>query len=215
MLLCIKIGLDYFILLIEFCGGHKLFWIKEKKMLNHVGSERIETERLILRRFEYGDNESMRRNWVSDPVSQGLYLEPAYCTQVEVKELLDKYINSYEQKDYYRWAVISKENLECIGQIAIFLVDSKNHFCEVEYCIGEDYRNKGFATEVTREVIKFGFEKVNFHKVQISHKSNNNASKKVIEKCGFVFEGSLRDYFYEDGKYVDRVFYSIIKDEWK
>ena len=183
-------------------------------MLTHIGTRMIETERLILRRFEYTDDESMLKYWVADPAIQSMYSEPIYSTKQEVKELLDKYIGGYAKDDYYRWAVILKTTNECIGQIAYFLVDSKNHFAEIEYCVGSSFQRKGLATEATKSVIQYGFENMNLHKVQICHKSINLPSRKVIEKCGFVYEGTLRDFFYLDGKYVDRLYYSILKEEF-
>lgn len=184
-------------------------------MLTNIGTQRIETERLILRRFEYIDSANMLKYWISDPVVQSMYSEPVYSNEQEVKELLDKYISSYKKDDYYRWAILFKETNECIGQIAYFLVDSKNHFAEIEYCIGSLFQGRGLATEATKAIIQFGFEKMNLHKVQVCHKSINIPSKKVIEKCGFVYEGTLRDFFYMDGRYVDRLYYSILKDEFE
>ena len=75
-------------------------------MLNHLGTVTIETERLILRRFEYSDSSDMLEYWISDPAIQSMYSEPVYTTEEEVKALLDKYISGYERDDYYRWAVI-------------------------------------------------------------------------------------------------------------
>lgn len=184
-------------------------------MLTHTGTKTIETERLILRRFEYSDNEAMRKYWISDEKIQSLYSEPVYSTEEEVKGLLDKYIGSYEKEDYYRWAVIDKETKECIGQIAYFLVDSKNHFAEIEYCIGSAFQCKGLATEAAKAVIAYGFEKMNLHKVQICTKTINAASKRVIEKCGFTYEGTLRDYFYMNGTYVGRLYFSILRSEYE
>lgn len=182
-------------------------------MLTHIGTCDIETEKLILRKFLYSDNENMLKYWISDSEIQFLYREPVYTTKHEVKELLDKYISSYDKNDYYRWAVILKETEECIGQIAYYLVDSNNHFAEIEYCIGSLFQRRGLATEATKAVIQYGFDKINLHKVQISHMSINTPSRKVIEKCGFTYEGTLRDFFYQDGKYIDRLYYSILKDE--
>lgn len=184
-------------------------------MLTHVGTQTIETERLILRKFSYSDDNDMLKYWISDPKIQSLYSEPTYCTKKEVKGILDKYLSSYDKEDYYRWAIILKETNECIGQIAYFLVDNKNHFAEIEYCIGSAFQRKGLATEATKAIIGFGFKKINLHKVQICHKSINVPSKRVIEKCGFTFEGTLRDYFYFEGKYVDRLFYSILRSEFE
>ena len=186
----------------------------DKSGINPCGTLEIETERLLLRRFTYEDTESMMRNWVSDDEVQDMYGEPSYKTPEAVKGLLDKYIGGYKSDNYYRWAVIEKESGECIGQIAYFLVDTDNHFGEIEYCIGTAFQKKGYATEATKAVIAYGFEKINFHKVQICVRPSNLPSKRVIEKCGFTYEGMLRDYFYRHGKYEGRMFYSILRDEW-
>lgn len=184
-------------------------------MLTHTGTETIETERLILRKFQYTDDDAMLKYWIADEKIQSLYSEPVYTTKAEVRGLLDKYIGSYEKDDYYRWAVIEKNSCECIGQIAFFLVDSKNHFAEIEYCIGSEFQNNGYATEATKAVIRYGFEKINLHKVQICTKTINKPSKRVIEKCGFTYEGTLRDYFYMNGEYVGRLYFSMLKSEYK
>lgn len=184
-------------------------------MLTHIGTTTIETERLTLRRFEYSDDETMLKYWIADEKIQSLYSEPVYATKEEVKELLDKYISSYKKEDYYRWAVILKETGECIGQIAYFLVDSKNHFAEIEYCIGSAFQCRGYATEATKAVIRFGFEQMNLHKVQICTKEINVPSKRVIEKCGFTYEGTLRDYFYMNGTYTGRLYFSMLQNEFK
>ncbi len=184
-------------------------------VLTHIGTQTIETERMILRRFEYSDNEAMRKNWISDEKIQSMYAEPVYTTEDEVRKLLDKYINSYEKEDYYRWAIIDKESGECIGQIAYFLVDSKNHFAEIEYCIGSAFQRRGLATEAAKAVIVYGFERIHLHKVQICTKTINAASRKVIEKCGLTYEGTLRDYFYDNGQYVGRLFFSILREEYE
>ena len=180
-----------------------------------VGTLEITTERLILRKFKYSDAQDMLDLWVSKPEIQHLYSEPTYTTLDEVNGLLDKYISSYEKDDYYRWAIIDKQDNRCIGQIAFFLVDTKNHFAEIEYCVANEYQNRGYMTEAVKALIDFGFNKIGLHKVQISTKEINKPSQRVIEKSGFIYEGTLRDYFFYEGGYVGRRFYSMLESEYR
>lgn len=184
-------------------------------MLTHCGTQLIESERLVFRPFSYTDDEDMLAYWISDPKIQFMYSEPIYTTKEEVKSLLDKYINAYNREDYYRWAIIEKVSKRCIGQIAIFLVDNKNHFCEIEYCLGSKFHRKGYMTEAVDTILEFAFSKVNFHKVQVCHKESNIASQGVIKKCNFTYEGTLRDFFFMDGTYVSRLYYSMLQSEYK
>lgn len=71
-------------------------------MVSNIGTNEIKTERLILRQFQYSDDNSMLKNWIADEKVQSLYLEPVYSTKAEVKELLDKYIGNYQNNAYYR-----------------------------------------------------------------------------------------------------------------
>lgn len=178
--------------------------------INACGTGKIETERLILRQFRIEDAKSVFDNWAGDEAVQKMYGEPVYPTVSEVESLLKKYIAGYVTGYSYRWAVIEKESGECIGQIAFFLVDEYGSWGEIEYCIGASYQGKGYATEATKAVIDYGFRKIGFNKIQICVRPSNIKSKKVIEKCGFEYEGMLRDYFFIDGEYEGRMYYSLI-----
>ena len=157
----------------------------------------------------------MIKNWAGDDHVQEMYGEPSYKTKEAVKELLDEYIGKYNSGYYYRWGIIEKDSGECIGQIAYFLVDNHNNFGEIEYCIGTGYQGRGYATEATKAVICYGFDSIHFNKIQICVRPSNTSSRKVIEKCGFTYEGILREYFLIDGNYEGRMYFSILKNEYE
>ena len=169
-------------------------------MLTHIGTQTIETERLILRRFEYSDIDSMLRNWIANEQTQWDYGEPYYPTSNDVQKLFDtKYIVSYSCKDYYRWAVIEKASSECIGQIAFFLVDSNNQHGEIEYVIGPAFQGKGYATEMTKAVIRFGFEKIAITLRESLSANDNNWSAMLYDGTDYFFSKKYKMHI------VDRV----------
>jgi len=184
-------------------------------MLTHLGTQPIETERMLLRRFTQEDAPSAWANWAGDEIVQSMYHEPVYATLEETRGLLAQYIAAYGNEDCYRWGAFEKASGECIGQTAYFLVDNKNHFGEIEYCIGQAFQRKGYCAEAVRAIMAYGFDQVRFHKIQVCHRPDNEGSQGVIRKCGFSYEGTLRDFFYIDGAYHDRLYYSMLESEWK
>jgi len=184
-------------------------------MVNNTGTIALETDRLLLRQFQYTDSDDMLKYWISDEKIQSMYSEPTYKTQEELRPLLDKYLSGYQKEDYYRWAIVEKDSDLCIGQIALFFVSTANECCEMEYCLGSDFHRKGYMTEAVKRILQFCFEDANFHRVQVSHNDRNPASKGVIGKCGFVYEGTFRDYFCMNNEYVSRLYYSMLKGEWE
>ncbi|MDD4155392.1 MAG: hypothetical protein WC234_02885 [Endomicrobiaceae bacterium] len=70
--------------------------------VNNIGTMSIETDRLILRRFKNTDTNDMIKNWISNPAVQNDYGEPIYTTIEEVSEILEKWIASYSDIEFYR-----------------------------------------------------------------------------------------------------------------
>jgi len=74
--------------------------------MEHRGTKTIETERLLLRRFESTDAEAMFKNWESDPkVTEFLRWKTASDIG-EAKAVLSDWIKGYERLDFYQWAIV-------------------------------------------------------------------------------------------------------------
>ena len=124
----------------------------------------------------------------------------------EQEDMIDRYINKGKM------FVLDDNGIKC----ECVITDEGNGVLEIKnIATFPEFQGKGYATEMTKAVIAFGFEKINLHKVQICTKTINAPSKRVIEKCGFNYEGTLRDYFFMDGKYVGRLYFSILRSEYK
>jgi ribosomal-protein-alanine N-acetyltransferase len=182
--------------------------------INNIGTQRIETDRLILRKFESIDAEDMIKNWISHPVVQNNYGEPIYTTTEEVSKVLENWISAYSNLEFYRWAIILKETNINIGQVAFYKVDSNNQNLDVEYCIGESYWGKGYATEALKAIMKYGFEKMHYNRIQAFHRRQNPSSGQVLIKSGMQYEGTLRQYLLHNDSFDDCIMYAALKEEY-
>jgi len=184
-------------------------------VLNHIGTQTIETQRLILRRFQVTDLISIFKNWLSDPEVQNNYGEIACNNIEEAEQLVKKWIFLYQNREFYKWTIILKETEESIGQIAFYLVDSKNQRADIEYCIGQSYWSNGYATEALKAVIDYAFKRICLNRVQALHRSKNPLSGKVMQKAGMKYEGTLRQYLIHKNEFDDCIMYAIIRQEWE
>jgi len=178
-------------------------------MLN-VGTQTLETERLILRKFELSDAELVYKNWTSDPlVTKHLSWDVHKSLDDTIKYV--NYICELYNKEYcFDWIVVLKETNEPIGEISSVKTSKKHSLIELGYCYGSKYWNKGYATEVLQIVIKYLRETAKVEKITACHLSINPASGKVMKKAGMIYDATLKEYRIDKNtnKRVDLVYYS-------
>lgn len=184
-------------------------------MLNHIGTKKMETERLILRRFTEEDAQDMYNNWASDPEVTKYLTWPTHKSLDVTKRVIGMWTSSYDNPEYYHWAIELKETGSVIGCISLMNIDNNIDNCEVGFCIGSDFWNKGLVTEAFNAVIGFAFKEVGFERITARHHVGNDASGRVMVKCGLKYEGTLRKINRNgQGQLVDCKYYSILKDEY-
>lgn len=172
----------------------------------------LETERLILRPFTKDDAEGLF-NYASNPnVGPHAGWKP-HANVAESQEVLEEIFLVNQS-----WAIINKDNEKLIGSICLEPdrrrpgVASK----EIGYSLAEEFWGKGIMTESAKEVIRYAFEEMNLDILAICTGPTNERSARVIEKCGFKYEGITR-YCYKifDGSVRDSRCYSLFKNEWE
>ena len=87
---------------------------------------------------------------------------------------------------------------------------------EMGYSMNEDYWGQGIMTEAARRLLKYGFEELGLATVMIRTGEANKRSQRVIEKCGFHYEGTLRQcYRMYNGEIRDSRVYSMLREEYE
>ena len=174
----------------------------------------LETERLILRKFNENDYVGMYENWASDEnVTKYVSFNPHKDCN-ETKDFFKEWINDYNNGSY-NWVVELKENHEIIGNISVIEISKKHNNCELGYVFGSRFWGNGYATESLRTVLEFLLKECDFHLVEAKHHASNPASGKVMEKAGMKKDGVLRERRKNKiiNGYDDLVVYSIVKED--
>ena len=122
-------------------------------------------------------------------------------------------LRRFVEEDYYHWGIVCKEDGILIGTINL-RVDDDNNSAETSYIVAPDYWNKGVMTEVLKKVISFGFETLKLNRIAAEFFEGNEASRRVMEKCGMKIEGTARHLYYKNGRYIDSTWCSILHKEY-
>jgi len=182
-------------------------------MLNHKGTQELITPRLRLRKYVLSDAEDMYKNYAADARVARFLTWEAYTNIEDIRTFLQETMNGYSS-NIYHWAIEIESSM--VGGISVVSLDEKNRSCEIGYCIGYDYWNKGITTEALRAIMAFLFNDVGIHRIMAKHDIDNPASGKVMKNCNMTLEGRLREhYIRHDGTYADSLVYGILRNEFK
>ena len=90
--------------------------------------------------------------------------------------------------------------------------DVHRYTAELGYWLAEPFWNKGIMTEVVSRFSDYAFEEFELNRIFAEPYTGNTASMRVLEKAGFVLEGTLRANVFKDGKVLDQFLYAKISD---
>ncbi len=182
--------------------------------MRHCGTQRLETDRLVLRRFIPDDAEAMYRNWASDSEVTRFLTWPAHSSVEISRRILEEWAEAYSNNDYYQWAIVFRENGDGpIGSISAVRHDDSVEKVEIGYCIGKPWWHRGIMSEALGAVIDFMFDEVGANRVEAKHDPNNPHSGMVMKKCGMTYEGTLRSADRSNRGVIDVCYWSILRSE--
>jgi [ribosomal protein S5]-alanine N-acetyltransferase len=134
----------------------------------------------------------------------------------------------YTSKDADWWIRYVKENKKKTGMLLNFAIRNKDkkliggvgyhlkyglnsHKDEIGYWLARDYWNRGVMSKVVKSFCLYGFESLHLIRIEATVFEHNLSSCRVLEKCGFEYEGTLKKYYRKDGNFIDVRLYAITK----
>jgi ribosomal-protein-serine acetyltransferase len=180
--------------------------------------ETLTTERFVLRRFARRDADSLHDAVAVSLPDLGRWMPWAhdrYGKEDAVAYIRDSG-QSWKEGRAYDFAIRRPQQPDHhIGNVSIWTVSRLGRVAEIGYWIRSDETSAGAATEVTRRMIRVGFDDLLMHKINLRIAAGNRASERVAEKLGFSREGILREELFIRNKWVDHTLYSLLEREWR
>ena len=164
----------------------------------------METERLILDPVRETD----KKDYFIHIAHDKKVLETFICPYAETMEDLN--FSSYPGRNDL-FAIRLKETGRLIGILSLF--NEKDGACEIGYGIGSRYWGRGYTTEAVKRFLEYLFDERGCRRVYASCFSDNDASRRVMEKCGMTYDHFSEKELRYLGLERDLIYYVIGRGE--
>ena len=143
----------------------------------------------------------------------GMYIKTEFDFENYVTSTLKDQTNGI----CYPFLIIDKKSGRIAGSTRFGYLNIASQKCEIGWTwYGIEFQGTGLNKACKYELLKFGFDKIGFRRIQFSADLENARSQKAIEKLGAKKEGIFRNnYVDSNGQSKNDVYFSIIKEEWE
>jgi RimJ/RimL family protein N-acetyltransferase len=179
-------------------------------------AEPLETERLLIRRYDVTDRSSLLSLFGAADMTRYLGWGPA--TEDTIDGILERRIarSSIEKEgDGILGAAILRGTGVLVGEFMLHYASAKERKGELGWSVHPAHHGQGYATEGARRFMRLGFEGLDLHRATATCDARNEASVRVMERLGMRREAHFREAFPTDDVWSDELVYAILRSEWE
>lgn len=131
-------------------------------------------------------------------------------------QIVDWFESTLSNHKTFQLGIVDAKSHQLIGYAGIAGLNEIDRNGEYFIFIGnKDYWGKGIASDVTKKIIHLGFLKLNLHRIFLTASSKNLGAIRAYERAGFKHEGKMREAFYRNDEYSDKIFMGILRTEFE
>jgi len=172
----------------------------------------LKTERLILREVHLADAPDLLV-FRGDPYVQRFNSRPLQSV-AEAETAVRETHAAFSAKESLGWGVALKDSDRVVGGVGFYHWSRYHRRAEIGYDLALNYWGQGYGSEAVTAILRFGFERMKLHRVYARTIADNHESVGLLEKIGFVREGTQREYSWEDdGTFHDSAMYGLLRSE--
>jgi [ribosomal protein S5]-alanine N-acetyltransferase len=175
---------------------------------------KIEGKQIYIRELQNADFD----NWRKANESKEFRLMCGASKKSRVPETTERKKNFkkvIKQESGLNFAIIRKTDETYVGSCRLHMVNLHDKNARLAIGLLSDYFGQGYGTDAIRCLQKFGFKKLNLHRIELRVLDFNKRGIASYIKCGFKKDGVLRDNAFIDNKYYNDIIMSILESEFK
>lgn len=179
----------------------------------------LNAERIYLRPYQAGDGSmyfsagKRNKQHLSTYESENVlcHLKDEEHAEAVVRELYADWI----ARSCFFWGIFEKDTHKWCGQIYVGPTNWKTPEFSIGYVADVNFEGKGYISEAVKRVVKSLFDDLHAHRIVSDCNENNIRSWKLLERCGFIREGHLRQNRQNpDGSYHGDYLYGLLREEY-
>ena len=174
----------------------------------------LRTARLLLRPFTEADTDAIFA-LQSNPRVLRYWDTPPWHERAQAERFIARCAQMAQAGSGARLAIERAADGLFIGWCTLMNWDPTYRSAMMGYCLAEAAWGQGFATEAAGAVLQWAFNTLDLNRVQSEADTRNIASGRVLEKLGFLREGTLRENCIVNGEISDSWIYGLLRREWE
>src|ERR687897_1099664 len=182
--------------------------------MGNAAFTRLESERLILRRFRDSDLAPFVA-YRNDP-EVARYQAWDSFDEREARALIREMETAQPgvPGEWFQFAIESKETGEFVGDCALQVDGQEPYRAEIGFTLAREYQGRGFASEAISRLLDYAFGTLKLHRVIAIADCRNTPSWALLERVGMRREGHFIENVWFKGGWADEYLYAVLKDEW-
>jgi [ribosomal protein S5]-alanine N-acetyltransferase len=140
---------------------------------------------------------------------------PPWTEHARAERFIDACQRMSDEGSGARLAIDRLSDMSFVGWCSVTRWNQDFRSAALTYCLDDAAWGHGYATEAAGALLQWAFDTLDLNRVQAEVDTRNAASARVLERLGFVREGTLREDCVVNGEVSDSWVYGLIRREWQ
>lgn len=174
----------------------------------------LESQRLRLRALRDADADALLKLH-GDPEVMRYWSTSPWTGIAQAHAHLQRARRDFESGGVLPWAIATAATDELIGTVTLFRIDRDHRRAEIGYALGSAHWGQGLTSEALSLVLHHAFDTLQLERIEADTDPRNAPSRRMLERLGFVQEGTLRKRWFVNDEWCDTALYGLLREDFR